>query len=133
MAKVWQKNMVFLDTNILLEIILKDRAKKLQVENFLKVVSEPSAISMLSVNLIMHFGRKEQANDEFLEGVIRENKLLTLIPEDYEWALVNEKKKDFEDALQMAVAIRAGCEAFVTLDSDLAKAYAGLSIKIVTI
>ena len=81
----------------------------------------------------MHFGRKEQANDEFLEGVIRENKLLTLIPEDYEWALVNEKKKDFEDALQMAVAIRAGCEAFVTLDSDLAKAYAGLSIKIVTI
>jgi predicted nucleic acid-binding protein len=133
MAKVWQKNMVFLDTNILLEIILKDRAKKLQVENFLKVVSEPSAISMLSVHLIMHFGRKEQANDEFLEGVIRENKLLTLIPEDYEWALVNEKKKDFEDALQMAVAIRAGCEAFVTLDSDLAKAYAGLSIKIVTI
>jgi len=125
--------MVFLDTNILLEIILKDRAKKLQVENFLKVVSEPSAISMLSVHLIMHFGRKEQANDEFLEGVIRENKLLTLIPEDYEWALVNEKKKDFEDALQMAVAIRAGCEAFVTLDSDLAKAYAGLSIKIVTI
>lgn len=125
--------MVFLDANILLEIILKDRVKNLQVENFLEAVSEPTAISMLSVHLIMHFGRKERANDEFLEGVIRENELLSLIPEDYEWASVNEKKKDFEDALQMAVAIRAGCETFVTLDSDLAKAYAELPIKIMNI
>jgi predicted nucleic acid-binding protein len=125
--------MVFLDASILLEIILRDRAKKLQVENFLQAVSEPTAISMLSVHLIMHFGRKEQASDEFLEGVIKENELLTLLPEDYEWATVNEKKKDFEDALQMAVAIRAMCETFVTLDNDLAKAYAGLPIKIVTL
>lgn len=125
--------MVFLDANILLEIILKDRAKKLQVENFLHSVSEPTAISMLSIHLIMYFGRKEQASDEFLECVIRENELLTLIPEDYEWATDNEKKKDFEDALQMAVAIRSRCETYVTLDNDLAKAYAGVPIKIVTI
>lgn len=133
MAKVWQKNMVFLDANILLEIILKGRAKRLQVENFLAALSEPTAISMLSVHLIMHFGRAERANDEFLEDVIRENELLTLIPEDFVWALVNEKKKDFEDALQMAVAVRTGCKAFVTLDNNLAKAYAELPINIMTI
>ena len=125
--------MVFLDANILLEIILKGRAKRLQVENFLAALSEPTAISMLSVHLIMHFGRAERANDEFLEDVIRENELLTLIPEDFVWALVNEKKKDFEDALQMAVAVRTGCKAFVTLDNNLAKAYAELPINIMTI
>lgn len=125
--------MVFLDANILLEIILKDRAKKLQVENFLGTVSETTVISMLSVHLIMHFGRNVRANDEFLEGVIKENELLALTPEDYEWASINEKNKDFEDALQMAAALRVGCEVFVTLDKDLAKAYAELPIKIVTI
>lgn len=125
--------MVFLDTNILLEIVLKDRDKRLQVESFLKAVDESTAISMLSVHLIMHFGRKSQIDDDFLRGVITENELLTLAAEDYSWALVNEKKNDFEDALQMAVAVRAGCSTFVTLDAKLSKAYSSSPIQIVTI
>lgn len=125
--------MVFLDTNILLEIILKDRPKRLQVESFLKAVDEPTAISMLSVHLIMHFGRKTKTNDDLLRGFISENEILSLMPEDYGWALANEQKKDFEDALQMSVAIRADCSSFVTLDSKLAKAYTGLPITITAI
>ena len=125
--------MVFLDTSILLEIILKDRAKRLQAESFLKSIEEPTAISMLSVHLIMYFGRKAQINDEFLQGVINENELLDLAPEDYEWALINEKRKDFEDALQMAIAVRAGCTTFVTLDSKLVKAYTDLPITVTTV
>lgn len=125
--------MVFLDTNVLLEIILKDRNKRKRVEDFLTSVSEPTAISILSVHLIMHFGRKEKAEDAFLEGVIRENELLAVSPEDYLWALNNEKNKDFEDALQIAVATRSGCEKFVTLDAKLAKAYADSPINILAI
>lgn len=125
--------MVLLDTNIVLEIILKDRAKRRQVEDFLISVNEPTAISMLTVHLIMYFGRKEKTNDEFLEGFIGENELFTLSPEDYSWALANEKGKDFEDALQIAVALRMGCEKFVTLDTKLAKAYAGLPTNILTV
>jgi predicted nucleic acid-binding protein len=125
--------MMFLDTDVLLEIILRDRPKRKQVENFLVSVSEPTAVSMLSVHLIMHFGRKEKAEDEFLEAVIGENELLVLAPEDYYWALKNEKRKDFEDALQIAVATRTGCEKFVTLDARVAKAYADSPISILTI
>ncbi len=127
------KNMVFLDANILLEIILRDRAKKDQVENYLTLVNEPTAISILSVHLIMYFGRKEKAEDKFLERTIRENEILTLLPEDYEWALKNEKRKDFEDALQVAVAVRTGCEKFITIDDKLAKAYADFPITMITI
>ncbi|MHB1864971.1 MAG: type II toxin-antitoxin system VapC family toxin [Candidatus Saccharimonadales bacterium] len=125
--------MLFLDTNILLEIILRDRAKKVQVENYLSLVSDPTAISMLSVHLVMYFGRKEKAEDRFLKGAIGENELLALLPEDYEWALKNEKRKDFEDALQVSVAIRTGCEKFITIDDKLAKAYADFPVSIITI
>ncbi len=122
--------MVFLDTNILLEIILKDRTKRQQVEYFLATVDEPTAISMLSVHLILHFGRKEQIDDGLLRAIVAENELLSLTPEDYEWALAHEEHSDFEDALQMAVAVRAGCRTFVTLDAKLAKAYHELPITI---
>jgi predicted nucleic acid-binding protein len=125
--------MVFLDTNIILEITLKDRAKFQQVKSFLEKVDDTTAISMLSVHLIMHFGRKEKADDTYLEGIIDQNVLLALTPDDYQWAKSNEHRKDFENALQLAVAIRTGCETFVTLDQELAKAYAELPINIQTI
>jgi predicted nucleic acid-binding protein len=128
--------MVFLDANILLEIILKNRAKRPQVKEYLESLSKSNdfaSISMLTANLIMHFGRKEQIDDDLLLDVIDENELLTLSSEDYKWALIHEQRKDFEDALQVSVAIRSGCDTFVTLDSNLAKAYADAPINIVTI
>ena len=125
--------MVFLDANILLEIILKNRTKMVKVESYLSSVNEPTAISMLSAHLIMYFGRKEKAENEFLEGVIEENELLALLPEDYEWAIKNEKRKDFEDALQLSIATRSGCNTFVTLDNNLAKSYIDLPINIISI
>lgn len=125
--------MVFLDTNILLEIILKDRDKSVQVEKYLENLNEATVISMLSVHLIMYFGRKEQADDSLLESMVRENELIALTPEDYDWALTNGRKNDFEDALQVAVAIRSGCNTFVTLDKKLARAYTDLPIRFVVV
>lgn len=128
--------MVFLDSNVILEVILKDRPKRHQVKEYLEYISEsdePSSISMLSVHLIMHFGRKEQIDDGLLQAVINENELFALSLDDYEWALANEKRKDFEDALQIAVAVRSGCDSFITLDTSLAKAYGDLPFKIATV
>jgi predicted nucleic acid-binding protein len=99
----------------------------------LELIEEPTAISMLSTHLIMYFGRKERADDAFLHGVIGANELLPLTAEDYDWAAANERGRDFEDALQLATALRAGCTSFVTLDRALAKAYAGLPIDIVSV
>jgi predicted nucleic acid-binding protein len=123
--------MIFLDANILLEVILKDRLQVSQVQKYLSTISGPTVISMLSVHLLMHFGRKGQVNDEFLHAVINENEILTLIPEDYIWATANERGRDFEDALQVASAVRAQCEAFITLDTRLARAYGYLPMDVI--
>lgn len=122
--------MVFLDTNILLEIILVDRPHYTQVERFLASIKEEAAISLLTAHLVMHFGRKEQAEDAFLHAVLGENKLIDLTPNDYKWAANNEQGRDFEDALQLAAAIRSGCDLFVTLDTTLTKRYSSLPIRI---
>ena len=123
--------MVFLDTNILLEIILVNRSRYAQVKHFLEMAREETAISALTIHLVMHFGRKEQADDAFLHATLSQSELLALTPQDYEWAASNEQGRDFEDALQVATAIRSGCTSFVTLDTVLAKRYAELPIRII--
>lgn len=100
---------------------------------FLQTLTEYTAISMLNVHLIMYFGRKEQVSDDFLESIIMENTIFPISPEDYNWVLSNEKGKDFEDALQIAVAIRSGSRTFVTLDRALVKSYSAMPIRIITI
>jgi len=123
--------MVFLDTNVILELILKDRTYIDQAKTFIDSIDDDTAISVLSTHLIMHFGRKEKIEDVLLESVIGENYLLPITPEDYVWAVMNGQGRDFEDALQLASAIRCGCEKFVTFDRSLAKAYAEFPIQII--
>ncbi|HTE21755.1 MAG TPA: PIN domain-containing protein [Candidatus Limnocylindria bacterium] len=123
--------MIFLDTNILLEITLSNRLHYTQVQRFLQTTKEETAISILTCHLVIHFGRKEKAEEAFLHAVLNENKLIALTSSDYKWATDNEHGKDFEDALQLSSAIRSGCSSFVTLDAALAKRYTKLPIRIV--
>ncbi len=123
--------MIFLDTNILLEITLANRPHYTQVKYFLEMANEETAVSILTAHLVVHFGRKEQAEDAFLHAVLNENKLIALTPADYKWAANNEQGRDFEDALQLSSAIRSGCSSFVTLDIALAKHYTKLPINII--
>ena len=125
--------MVFLDADVLLEIILKDRPHVNQAKQFLEALDDDTAISLLTAHLIMHFGRKEHIVDGLLERVIGENELLAITPEDYIWAAKHEQGRDFEDALQIAAALRHGCDTFVTFDSSLARTYADISIQIVAL
>ncbi len=46
-----------------------------------------------------------------------------LLPEDYGAAIEMLKGRDAEDALQLAVALRTGCTAIVTLDQRFASLY----------
>lgn len=123
--------MVFLDANVVLEIILKDRPRLEQAQQFLESLTDDTAISILTVHLLMHFGRKQGITDELLEKVIGENELLSITPEDYIWASLNERGKDFEDALQVATAIRNGCKSFITFDAALAEMYEGCPIEVI--
>jgi predicted nucleic acid-binding protein len=114
--------MVFLDANILLELIIPGRAKYGAVRKLLENYQDVHA-SMLSVHLCWHFGRAEGVRDELIASILDSCNLLALKPEDYQWAKKNEQGKDFEDALQLACAARNGCKQFVTLDKNFAKRY----------
>ncbi|MGH7158284.1 MAG: hypothetical protein ACREGD_04430 [Candidatus Saccharimonadales bacterium] len=48
---------------------------------------------------------------------------LPVLPEDGHAAFKRLEGNDFEDALQVACAVREGCKRFVTLDGGLAKKY----------
>jgi predicted nucleic acid-binding protein len=46
-----------------------------------------------------------------------------VVDADAQWAFMNFQGKDFEDALQVACALREDCSSFATLDELLAKKY----------
>lgn len=117
--------MVFIDANVLLELILPNRQRASSVATELNKLTEQAAISTLSVHLIMHFGRRERIHDSTLHKIIEQYAIVPLEAEDYKWACANEIGKDFEDALQVSSALRAGCNSFMTLDQSLAKNYHG--------
>jgi predicted nucleic acid-binding protein len=124
--------MVFLDTNVILEVILKDRPHFDAAQHYLETVADETAISVLTVHLVMYFGRKAGIPDELLETFINENELLSITLEDYVWAVLNERGRDFEDALQLASAIRNRCTSFITFDNGLVRSYTNLPLKIIT-
>ncbi len=115
------KNMVFLDANILLEISL-NRGNLQRVESYLQSVDNAS-VSMLSVHLLFYFGLKEGISSTILQGIAEGYYMHGLMPEDYVWAKLHCVDNDFEDALQVSIALRSGCTEFVTLDKSLAKNY----------
>jgi predicted nucleic acid-binding protein len=79
-------------------------------------------ISALTAHLVVHFGQSIAALP-ILRAFLSDYIVLSLDASDFEWAFTNMRDNDFEDALQLAVAIRNGCEQFVTFDKDLATTY----------
>jgi predicted nucleic acid-binding protein len=114
--------MVFLDANILLELSIANRANAEKVRSKLSSNND-YAISMLTVHLIWHFGRQAKIDDNLLDQLISTCTVVDLTEEDYLWARNYEEGYDFEDALQIACALRSGCTEIMTLDKNLAKRY----------
>jgi len=120
---------VFLDTTILLEVILH-RQNEDKAREALKQHAGDIHISTLTAHLIVHFGKKI-VSLATLKNFLSDYTLLSLEKIDFTWAFSNVRGDDFEDALQLAVAIRHGCENFLTFDSGLYEHYKNLpNIKI---
>jgi predicted nucleic acid-binding protein len=116
--------MVYIDTNIALEVLLEERVSQQAVIAYLSG-QDKVYMSMLTVHHVWHFGRKVGIADSVLADFVDAAGLIPLLPEDYVWARKHEAGRDFEDALQVAVALRAGVSVFVTLDQVLVRAYDG--------
>jgi predicted nucleic acid-binding protein len=61
-----------------------------------------------------------------LRSFLGDYTILPLDESDFEWAFTNMRNPDYEDALQLAVAIRNGCSKFATFDKDLVTTYKNL-------
>lgn len=112
---------LFLGANVVLEILLS-REKEALARQTLQASSSDLYISTLTAHLIVHFGQA-RVRLSILRQFLTDYTILTLEAADFEWAFVNSKDDDFEDALQLAVAIRNGCSIFATFDQKIHEMY----------
>lgn len=116
-----QVDSLFLDANVLLEVVL-GRRKETTARKLLEKQSENLFISALTAHLVVYFGQAIVALP-ILRKFLSDYTILPLDSVDFDWAFANIRNQDFEDALQLAVAIRNGCDKFMTFDKTLATAY----------
>lgn len=113
--------MTFVDANVLLEVIQK-RTRLKACEQFLSN-DKSKAVSTLALDLVMYFVERDKLAWEPVKGFLESFSWLPVTDADAQWAFMNFKGDDFEDALQVACALREGCSGFVTLDGPLSKKY----------
>ena len=113
--------MFLIDTNIFLEILLKQK-KMNDCKKFLDNNIEKLCItdfSLHSIGIILFRYNKENIFRKFVEDVIPNTKILTLAPEQYK-ELVSAKRNlglDFDDAYQYTIARSFGLKV-ATMDKD---------------
>lgn len=115
--------MILLDANILLEMLIAGRPKKAAVLEWMSQNDENFCISMLTVHLVLHFGLKDGLTIADLRTFLSDYPKIALLPEDYVAAIDILRDLDHEDAMQLAVAERAGCTSVATLDQKFARTY----------
>lgn len=121
--------LTFLDANVLLEILLARKHDK-AARAFIEKNAGHLAISTLTAHLVIHFGSKI-VDLPILRQFLGDYYLLEMTYMDFDWAFNNARSSDFEDALQIGIAIRNGCNEFVTFEAQLYKNYKALpTIKI---
>ncbi len=117
--------MICFDANILIEIIV-DRKNSLICREYIDAATADMGITMLSVDLVMYYAESNKLDIMPIEQFLRLFTWLPMTDYDADWAFMNFAGSDFEDALQIACAVREGSQKFVTLDKKLAKKYASI-------
>ena len=115
------QNKVFLDANVLLEILL-DRKNKITAKKILNKFDGNLYISTLTAHLVAHFGL-DFVDMPTIKAFLSDYYIEPLTDKDFEWAFSNARSKDFEDALQLSVAIKSGCDLFITFYKNLYELY----------
>lgn len=113
---------VLIDTNVLMDILL-DREHRAAAEKMVaQVMHEPGltlAVSILTVSTLLYYVEKDRLDKHAAHAFLANYKILDMNESDYLWAADNDQN-DFEDALQVACALRHNCHSILTLDKGLA-------------
>lgn len=123
------QNKIFLDANVILEVLL-DRKNNRKARELIINNAGNLHISALTVHIAVYFGQTE-LELKSIKLLLSDYYVEDLKNIDIDWAYNNLRNDDFEDALQIAIAIRCGCDVFATFDKNLYKTYQSLpSIKL---
>jgi len=114
---------LFVDANVLLELILPNRPKTNVCEQFIQRHNGTIVISMLSVHIVYYFAQKQGYTTDQIDSFISGFELALVDAETYQRALNVGGDDDIEDAMQVAVAMQTECDAMLTLDKNLALRY----------
>lgn len=118
--------MIVLDANILLETLERRQSYDEVVRALERYAADETVdfcISALTVSNVFYLSEKHKIPAGRVETLLKEYKVFGVLAEDVQWALAHYGGRDFEDAVQVAAALREKCRAFLTLDALLAKKY----------
>lgn len=115
--------MIILDTNIVLEILEKRDRYHATIRALNRYKREKNAVTTLTLSNVFYMTERHKSAFMTAEKLLKTYKIVGVTPQDAEWAFGHYKGKDFEDALQVAAALREKCTVFLTIDSSLAKKY----------
>ncbi len=113
-------NKVFLDANILLEIMMA-RSKIEQINLLLHDKASEFFISSLTVHILYYFAEVERIDNQFVQRLAGLASHLPLTARAVRLAQERYDGKDFEDCLQAACAELGGCTSIVTIDKRFAR------------
>ncbi len=117
--------MIFLDTSVVLDLILLRKDKK-TTENLLQKISQKEdiyAISILTIHLVYYFAKKFREDLNKIKDWLEYLVILDLNYEDYVFVINNLDYNDMEDDLQIACSIRNKCQKVFTSDKKMTKKY----------
>lgn len=119
------KDKIFFDANVLLALLLKRHGCGAVTDVLHNLTDEIVCISALSGHLVVHF-RPKGLDLSVIEKFLLDYTMIDLSLDDFKLAFDTVPDGDFEDALQIASALRYGCNIFYTFDKQLAKSYGNL-------
>jgi predicted nucleic acid-binding protein len=117
-------NKVFLDANILMEILFQ-RTKYTQIAEFLSQNSNVY-ISFLTIHILMYYTELEKLEVQNTWQLIQNCTILENNQTTFELAKNIYSGDDFEDCLQIATCLSDEITTFITLDKNLAKNHKNL-------
>ncbi|MEI6728332.1 MAG: PIN domain-containing protein [bacterium] len=113
--------MLFLDANIILEILFKREKYELCLLECQK--HESICISPTSIHIIYYYAEKAKLDLAEVEKMLGDIAILPFTQSEFKLALSLFKNKDMKDALQVATAINSEVEAIFTLDLAMINKY----------
>jgi predicted nucleic acid-binding protein len=126
-------NIVFVDTNILMELFFHRPQYDLAMSSLIELPEQDIvSISVLSLTTLLYYVEAKKYDKKTAHNFIKSYKILDMNESDYKWAEANDSG-DFEDALQLACARRHNCSYLLTLDKKFNNMYGKyLSIRTVS-